>query len=287
MSASWSDPGRSDDRDRPARFALDATADGTQGKDASSRPITAADLPLLADRLTADRIAPLLRRQRALLIRSATDIRPIYTEISAGIDALERAIAPDIRLRADPRLWRCLGAPLDRAILAAFTSSSGRPPEPFSLALGLATLASPEFAAFLARLSLNSGDPRVLIRLRLEDVLADVDAYVAERDRLHDRGLGVVLEGLSPATLEILDPAGFDADFVKVRFPPSPRDRNVEDGQVARLATAVSRIGGERLIFADIDSETTVMQAFGLGVRRFQGRFIDELVAAMLAKGWL
>jgi EAL domain-containing protein (putative c-di-GMP-specific phosphodiesterase class I) len=292
VSVSWFDLSRTDHRDAVARLAADTAAADARAEDAPLRPISAADLPGLADLLTADRLAPLLRRQRALLIGSATDIRPLYTEIGLSIGAFQRALAPGLDVRARPSLFRCLGDRLDKAMLAAVTDLAGveqqLPPEPFSLGLGLVTLAAPEFAAFAAALAASSGDAphRALIRMRLDDVLADFDAFAAARDRLHSQGFRVVLDALSPVTLDVLDPAGFGADFVKIRFPAGTGDTD-GGSPVGLLSDAVRRIGQERLIFADIDNEAMVMEALCLGVRRFQGRFIDELVAAMLAKGWL
>jgi hypothetical protein len=291
VNVSWFDLSRIDHRDAVARLAAEAAAADARAGHAPLRPIGAADLPSLADLLTADRLAPLLRSQRALLIRSATDIRLLYTEIAVSTGALQRTLAPGLDLRARPSLFRCLGDKLDKAMLAALTNPAVASPvvsaEAFSLGLGLTTLAAPEFAAFAAALAASSGDepPRALIRIRLDDVLVDFDAFAAARDQLHGQGFRVVLDNLTPMTLDLLDPAGFGADFVKVRFPAGTHDDDA--APVEQLSEAVRRIGRERLIFADIDNEAMVMEALRLGVRRFQGRFIDELVAAMLAKGWL
>jgi hypothetical protein len=287
VSASWYDLSQSEHRDDLARLAADAAAADTLARNTPLRPLSAGDLPGLADLLTAERLAPLLRTQRALLIRSATDIRPLYTEIDVSVGALQRALAPGIDVKARPSLFRCLGERLDKAMLAALTGRgaaiASAPAEPFSLGLDLTTLVTPEFAALAA--SCDGAPLPALIRVRQGDVLADFDAFAAARDRLHADGFRVVLDGITPFTLDLLDPSGFDVDFVKVRFPAGIPGGC--DGSVARLSAAVRRIGGDRLIFADIASEAMVVEALTLGVRRFQGRFIDELVAAMLAKGWL
>lgn len=287
VDASWFDLTIADQRAAVAGLAAAAAA--AARVEGGPRPMTAGDLEALADLVTADRVRPLLRRQRALLLRSAEEISPLFTEIAVAPGALQQAIAPDIDLQARPALLRCLGERLDRALLGALTGMRGTGPPlpaaaPLSFALGLASLALPEFAAFIAdRAALGDAPAQVLIQIGLDDALDDFAAFIEARDWLRQQGFGIFLHGVSPATLELLDPSAFAADFIKVRFPPS---RSIQP-QMGRLAAAVRGIGREHLIFADIDSEETVMEALRLGVRQFQGRFIDTLVTAMLAKGWL
>ncbi len=289
VRVSWFDLSRGDERSALVRTAADAAAAEAQANEAPLRPISAADLPGLAPLLTADRLSPLLRRRRALHLRSATDIRSLYTEIAVSISALAQALASGIDVHARPALFRCLGDRLDRAVLAAFTGPAGPhpvfPAETFSLGLDLATLATPEFAAFASLLDASSGRTprRALIKIRLDDVLADFDAFAAGRDRLHSQGLRVVLDGLSPAILDALDPSGFGADFVKIGF--RAHDRGGDGASpMRRLSEAFRRIGRERLIFADLDTEAMVTEALDLGVRRFQGGFVDTLIATLAAK---
>lgn len=279
---SWFDLAGDDDFARLVAVAEAARRPSAAVAAADLRPIAAADLPTVTRNLGEGNLGPLMRRQSVLEMATAGAFTPLFDEVFVSIADCQRVFAPGIDLLARPTLFRYLTESLDAGVLAEFVArrSFSFPDQAFSLNLNLATLATPAFARFRAALADHR---RVLIELQVADVLADLDGFAAARDRLRGDGFRVVLDGLTLAGLDMLDPSALDADFVKVLFRA---DDSGADGaaRLARLAPALQRIGGQRLIFARVERERIVEDALGLGICRFQGRFVDKLVAAMARK---
>ena len=103
------------------------------------------------------------------------------------------------------------------------------------------------------------------------------------RDWLRDRGYRVLIDGLNPMSLQYYNPGLLNADYYKVAWTNSFMD--VESAQEhAETGALVDRIGAERFILGRTDSEAAVRWALTLGVRRFQGFFIDLLVKKQAEK---
>jgi EAL domain-containing protein (putative c-di-GMP-specific phosphodiesterase class I) len=246
------------------------------------RPLAAADLPAITGSLGSGNLGALIRRQSVLTMQAAHDFRPLFDEVFVSIADCQRVFAAGIDLTARPALFRYLTESLDQGVLAELIDGRAfaAPGRPYSLNLNLSTLEMPLFERFRSALGPGHG---LLVEVQVDDVLAHLEAFLAVRDRLRRQGFRVVLDGLTLAGLDVLDPAAVDADFVKVLFRPG----EAGGARLTRLAPALARIGLDRLIFARVEREETVKQALGLGVSRFQGRFIDKLVQAMAGRGLL
>jgi hypothetical protein len=250
----------------------------------SEQPLSSKDIATLLQRLVQAPIATILAEQTALCLGSKDSIVPLFREIFVPIDEIKRRYVPGADLFASTALFHFLTETFDRSVLVAL---SGSPmlcgTVPVSLNLNLPTLATEEFARFRKAL----GDaPRPLIEIRSVDIVADFEAYAAARDSLRRDGYRFIVDRVTPAELACLDLAPFDADFVKLVLPQD--EAGERDGAIdEEIGEAIRRIGRGRCILARVETDAMVQRALHLGIANLQGRYIDNLIRAMIAKGMI
>ena len=210
--------------------------------------------------------AGLIHRQTAIALNPGLGVfRPLFHALSFNYPALTaQAQAQDAA--ADPFLLRHLAARLDPA-MRAFAARLCQEP---GLAVHLPqTLAGLEPAAFSAAC-------RPLgVELALLEAVADPDGFAVARRRLAAAGVSVVLDGVSPAALRLLRLHRLGADLVKLAWSPELA-RQVDRGLIA----AIGRIGPARVLLDRADTESALRWGLALGIRGFQGRHVDAMLAA-------
>jgi hypothetical protein len=154
----------------------------------------------------------------------------------------------------------------DRSIAAAI-----------SLNLNVATLLSPEFAAFDAGLRPEARGT-IVLELQTIDIFADLGTFVFARDFARDRGYRLCLDGVTEMMLPFIDRQKLGVDFVKLMWQAGLRHRS--EARQAEFRAAVGRLGATRAILCRCDNEDAVTFGRALGINLFQGREIDRRLAA-------
>ncbi len=240
-----------------------------------------ANLGAINARLQAVRIDDLIHEQPAVVVHVGEKGQILFREYTISMMDLQKRVAPDVNLFANTWLFQYLSETLDRRMLAyqslrELTEKS----DPISLNLNISTIASTGFRNFHD--SLEGHTDRVVIELQTVDIFADMDSYMRARDWLQSQGYRVLIDGLTPLSLQFFDPALLAADFIKVSWSSEflggvPEDRMVE------MRDVVEHTGRDRVILSRVDSQDAIRWALGLGVSRFQGHYVDELFADTLA----
>ena len=98
------------------------------------------------------------------------------------------------------------------------------------------------------------------------------------------QGYRILIDGLTPLTLQVIDVSALRSDFVKIWWR--------EDAlaifparHVSGLRDVINRIGRERVILARAESEQALEWGVEHGIHQFQGRFVDRLLGALAGKG--
>lgn len=242
--------------------------------------------PRLLDRLEAGLaqadLASLLRRHAVCAIDHETRPEPWFVECTVSIGDLARTMAPAYDLAADPRLFQHLTEALDRRMLALIASPGVIATDAvISINLNVATLLSDAFFAFDDGL-IAARRGRIVIEIRLDDLIGDLDGFAVVRALCRAKGYRLCLDGLSMASLDLLDAGVDDFDFVKLACGAEMGEGEIGAGGAAEgqwLAATVRRIGAGRLIAARVERAPALALARASGVRLFQGRYIDHLLA--------
>lgn len=284
--ASWYD--LESDYDAFMALVEDLVAEGQEvtkkGKDADpraqlGRPMDALTLSAVVDRLRHTRIADLISRQAAVQVVD-NGSRVLFLEHFMSIADLKQRVAPGVHIVSDFWLFQYLTEILDRRMLAILGRRDfDGMKQAISINLNIATVSSQDFRTFARRVGTHTD--KVVVELQQIDVFADVQRFRDVRDELHDQGFRVLVDAVNPLALQFFDPDLLEADFIKVNWVGELMS-HADSGRLDRVRDALWDIR-HSVILARIDNEDAVRFGVDLGIHRFQGRFIDQLVAESLS----
>jgi hypothetical protein len=198
------------------------------------------------------------------------NLHPAHRDIGFSLGAMAAQAGLGLA-ECDHNLLRHLAGRLDIPLLAALRREfgSGGPLDagigpPTHVALALTTVLSDSFAAAIAGMKLG-------IEIALLDAAADPAGFAEAHQRLAASGIILILGGLMPLTLRLFDPGTLPADRLKLVW---------SDTASAWLDDIIARIGPARFILDGADCEAALRWGLARGIRRFQGRHVDAMLAA-------
>ncbi len=191
---------------------------------------------------------------------------------------------PTRDIASDRWLFQHLTQHLDRRVLAMLRKNDDQVlAHSYSLNLNISTLLSQEFHQFDQSLRAGARGT-IVIELQKVDIFADLGAYLFARDFLKERGYRVCLDGVSAVTLGFIDRERLGLDLLKMFWTPDMADP-LHTERTTAFRDAVERAGRSRIILARCDSEDAVTFGQAVGLRLFQGRYIDRLLSAAAPGG--
>lgn len=248
-----------------------AGAVSTEVNEGRRRPLDPAELARIETRLAAMSLSGLLRRQPICAVLPGAAPRAVFTEVHIAIRKLAEVL--DVDLTADLWLFQRLGESLDRRLMSSLAHGAKDLGGPISINLRLATLLSPEFLKFdEAYRKHRSGS--VVIELQLIDIFAELGGFLFIREFLRNQGYLFCVDGLHYLHLPLIDRQRLGADMVKIIWSPDLLD-SVNGAQLAELKAATKRTGADRIVLCRCDTADAVRWGQGIGIRLFQGHYID------------
>jgi EAL domain-containing protein (putative c-di-GMP-specific phosphodiesterase class I) len=221
-------------------------------------------------------IGELMREQPAVIVGADGTEDILFQEQFVSISDLQRRLAPGFNLVSNPWLFQHLTETIDKRVLAAMARAGlGDDSGPISVNLNVKSVLSKDFQRFDDALTQHSG--KIVIEMQQIDVFSDVENFTLARNWLRDRGYRVLLDGLNPLALQYFNPGLLDADFYKVAWGTEFVEAETTEIHT-ETGALVEKVGPERFILGRTDSEEAMSWALTLGVRRFQGFFIDQVV---------
>lgn len=236
-----------------------------------------------------------LQRQPGVLVpardRSAgldhMPLQALYDEIGFSAAALEARLAAAGQALADPFLFRHLAFRLDQRMLALLANAAGtgsaldiaafgRATPALHINLTLPAILSEGFTPFAERC--RGSGRTVGVQVALVEACGDAAAFARARDVLAARGMKLVLDGVSYLALLLARPWALRPDLLKLDWSPVIPDLRGEER--LGLAAALERIGPDRVVLRRAGSEAALRWGMAQGLRRFQGRHVDAILAA-------
>ena len=258
-------------------------ADAGAGRAMAGEPLSPTNLTAINERLQRTHIADLIRQQSAVVVDPGAQGDVLFREHYVSMIDLQRRLCPDVNLFGNTWLFQYLTETVDRRLLSVMSQPDYAPSEgAISLNLNVSTVVSTAFRNFHEKARERAD--KIVIELQTVDIFADMGAYVQARDWLRGQGYRVLVDGLNALSLQFFDPSHLDADFIKVIWTPEFLG-GMDDQRMSEMQDVVRDAGKEKVILVRVDSEEAVVWALNLGIRRFQGHYIDRLVDAMIAKG--
>ncbi len=244
------------------------------GLAAEDAPVPLGAIAAVEAVLASASVEQLIRRQTAVCV-TRHGLAPLYQELSVSLAALEARMGAPVPFTADPFLFRHLAARLDRRVLDAVAAGLLASGPALHLNLTVCGLLSPGFAQLAATLPPDAG---LGIEVQFLEAVADLPRFTAACRRLREAGCRLVLDGLDYAVLSLACPAALAPDLVKLDW--SPRMANLPGRERRLLSQAVAALGPERVVLHRAETEAALTWGRAHGIRRFQGRHVDAMLAA-------
>lgn len=230
-------------------------------------------------------LSDLMHRQTAVLLRPGRTIPlvPLFREVAISTAVLEARIAMTGQAKADPFLFNHLAARLDQRMLGALRDdvlgggmlSMGLGATALHVNMTVSGILSVGFAAFAGACKEAIGAGlQIGVEVQFVEAFADIKAFVLARERLRLAGLVVVLDGVSHQALMVSSPGVLKPALTKLIWSPAMSEAG--DG----LRAAVARLGPERIVLHRAESEAALTWGLAHGITRFQGRYMDTMLAA-------
>lgn len=233
-------------------------------------------------------LSDLMHRQTAILLRPGQPIPmvPLFREVAIATAVLEARIVGG-HAAADPFLFNHLAARLDHRMLkdlqrdvpAGGLLSMGLGSAALHINMTLAGILSQGFANFASACpaALSAG-LRIGVEVPFVEAFADIKSFILARERLRLAGLHLVLDGVTHQVLMLTSPGVLKPSLVKLSWSPAMRTAGPE------LAAAVALLGPERIVLHRSDGEAAIGWGLSHGITRFQGRYVDAMLAAARLK---
>lgn len=219
----------------------------------------------------------------------ATTVRPYFREPTFSLDALAARLPPNLRIEQDTALLLHLGRYLDRRMFQVLqldrgsalpldvTAQAGGAGTGVALHLNLTLPGALSEGLSALAAQCRAVGTRLAAEVSLVEAVAEPAAFRRAGVRLRDLGVGLVLDGVSHLAMVLAQPSYLRPDLLKLSW--SPRMAALAGDEQVLIARAVAEAEPARIVLQHADSEAAVRWGLSHGIRLFQGRHIDQMLA--------
>ena len=263
-------------RQTVVRARMDARA-ALKTKQQQGEPMTPEVLSRLEMALQRADLSNLVRRQFICQIDSKMVPELLFSELFISIKDLRETMLPGVNVTANRWLFQHLTETLDKRMLSMLGKNDGVSISgDISFNVNIATLLSQEFQAYDDNV-VASRRGTMIIELQKEDIFSNLSSYIFAREMVQDRGYRVCLDGMTLDTLSMINFDRLGADLCKLVWHPELVDGGEPVHQ--QLRNVIEKIGTDKLILCRCDNREAVDFGRSLGISRYQGRYIESLIA--------
>ncbi|MEG3617104.1 hypothetical protein V5T82_01425 [Magnetovibrio sp. PR-2] len=256
---------------------------GRASKAMQGEPLLPDKLQKILQKLLEVRVGDLVHRQPAVEVTAGKKQKLAYREHYIAMEELRQRIAADINIFSSHWLFQFLSETIDARVLEVMSRLDfSNMDVPVSVNLNISTIMTRPFQNFHGLVGDNTD--KVIVEIQIIDVFADMGAYAEVRDWLQDNGYQVMIDGLNPLTLHFFDPSLLGADMIKITWGQELKG-GLGSEQTKQIREVVAKMPPGGVVLSRVDTEEGVGWGLQMGIRRYQGHFIDKVVDAMVSKG--
>lgn len=222
-------------------------------------------------------LTSLVRRQFVCIVNKKLMPEPLFSELYISIADLRETMMPGINLTANRWLFQYLTESLDKCVLSLLAKAdSFMMTGDISFNVNVSTLMSPDFIAFDEGMSAARRGSMVL-ELQKIDIFADYGSFLFAHEFCREKGYRICLDGLTYQDLLMINRERLGVDYVKMTWSSDLIDGGEEVKE--KLKDVVKSAGSKRIIMARCDDREAVDFGRSIGIRMFQGHFVEHLIA--------
>jgi hypothetical protein len=265
-----------EERQTAVRSRMDARS-ALRAKQQQGEPLTPDVLARVEDALGRADLSNYVRRQYVCKVDSKLIPEQEFSELFISINDLRETLMPGVNLTSNRWLFYHLTETLDKRMLSMLSKTDAITiTGEISINANVKTLLSDDFQVFDDNVSASRRGAMV-IELQKEDIFSDLQAFLIAREYVQERGYRVLLDGLTMQTMSLVDREKLGCDHAKLIWTPALADAG--DDVKERLREIAASGGGGRLILCRCDTRESVEFGRSIGIDRFQGRYVESLIA--------
>ncbi len=263
-------------RKKDTRARMDTRA-ALKTRQKEGEPMTPEVLARVENALERTDLSNLVRRQFVCSVDAQMIPEQSFSEMFISIADLRETMIPGVNLLANRWLFQHLTESLDRRMLSLLSKNDAQTISgDISFNANVTTLLSQGFQEFDDNIT-ASRRGSMIIELQKVDIFADLGAYLFAREYVQDKGYRVCLDGLTHKTMGMVDRERLGADIVKLVWHSDMVDGGPDMHEKVR--TMVKRANPSKVILCRVDTREAVDFGQSVGIKMFQGHFIENLIA--------
>ncbi|MBC8445130.1 MAG: EAL domain-containing protein [Rhodospirillaceae bacterium] len=263
-------------RKKDTRVRMDTRA-ALKVRQREGDPMTPEILARVESALERTDLSNLVRRQFVCSVDAQMIPEQSFSEMFISIADLRETMIPGVNLLANRWLFQHLTESLDRRMLSLLSKNDALTISgDISFNANVTTLLSRGFQEFDDNIS-ASRRGSMIIELQKVDIFADLGAYLFAREYVQDKGYRVCLDGLTHKTMGMVDRERLGADMVKLVWHSDMVDGGPDMHEKVR--TMVKRANPSKVILCRVDTREAIDFGQSVGIRMFQGHFVENLIA--------
>ncbi|MBN8828682.1 MAG: EAL domain-containing protein [Sphingobacteriia bacterium] len=147
---------------------------------------------------------------------------------------------------------------------------------PISLNLNIKTVIEDEFVNFIEAIP-DHYKSSLIIEFQLADMFYDMQAFKTAKEFLNKNNIKICLDGVNNFSFIQIDRESLGVDLIKLQWN-SDIAKNLDRIENQRLVDLVKKAGPEKIILTRCDDEKAIKYGKVLGVKMYQGWYIDRLL---------
>lgn len=240
-------------------------------------PLTPETLARVESALDRTDLSNLVRRQFVCAIDGQMIPSQLFSEMFISISDLRETMIPGVNLMSNRWLFQHLTETLDRRMLSLLSKNDALAISgDISFNANITTLLSAGFQDFDDNIA-ASRRGSMIIELQKLDIFADLGAYLFAREFIQDKGYRVCIDGLTHNTMSMIDRERLGADMVKLQWHSDMVDGGPDMHE--KIRAMVKQANPAKVILCHVDTREAVDFGQSVGIRMFQGHFIENLIA--------
>ncbi len=219
----------------------------------------------------------IIKHQSVVHITSASSMNVINQEFYVAAKDLNNELDFNIDISSNKWLYTYLLEEIDKKVLSAmfFSNIKNLPPE-ISLNLNMSSIYSDEFNNFANNFLTNKIS--LVVEVSLIDVFTNLNLYFEVKEFLHQKGHKILIDGITPDTLSMINIKEANPDFIKIFWEPLMEF----DKENTKIKDAIDALGEDGVVLAKCHDIAAIKWGKSHGISVFQGPYVDELETAII-----
>ena len=214
-----------------------------------------------------------IRRQSVICFAKNALNFEAFQEFYTSVSEIQKIFAADLNLSSNKPLFWLLMETLDiRMMKGLLNLNLTQYPKAVSLNMNVDSVLTPLFDELIKKMPVP-----LIIEFQIADIFHRFDVYKKACQKLKEHNISYALDGIGINELELLDLDAFDVSYMKIAYSSKLKEEKIQN----LLSAFIEKHSTVRFVLTHCFDEDSLLLGCKIGIRLFQGYFIDALCSRM------